>query len=48
MILMFYDATASPCTIQLLDCITRTMYIHAVRCYRPSRVVCQSVCHTSE
>jgi len=25
-----------------------TMYIDAAYCYRPSSVVCQSVCHTSE
>jgi len=28
--------------------IARTTYVDAAYCYRPSRVVCLSVCHTSE
>jgi len=30
----------------LLDRIARTTYVDAVYCYRPSSVVCQSVCHS--
>jgi len=32
----------------LLDCIARTTYIAAVCCYRPSRMVCWSVCHSNQ
>jgi len=32
----------------LLDHIARTTYVHAVYCYRPSSMVCLSVCHSSE
>jgi len=40
------------CLISVLDRIARTAYIDAVYCYRPSSMVCRSicwsVCHTSE
>jgi len=31
-----------------LDRIARTTDVHAIYCYRPSSVVCRSVCHTNE
>jgi len=45
--LMVFQAVAI-CHLRFLNHIACAMYIDAVYCYRPSCVVCRSVCYTSE